>query len=472
VRKVNRIPQDSGKTSPALVQTSRTASSLARSLEPALRSRLSSRWAQLAAIMVCQAMISNVQYSWTLFVTPIDAKFHWGRPSIQVAFSILALTQAFLMPVTGYVADRFKPQLLLSIGGVLAAMAWLVNASATSLFILYLGALLAGLAFAVVSGAACGNMLRWFPDRRGLAMGLTSGAFAVGAAFTAVSMTTMIQRAGYEATFFWFGIAQGAVIIFAAMFLRAPVAQATAVVVPRRVQQSSQDLTPRQALGSPVFCLLYLMFVLVCTGGLIIVAQLGVMAKDFGLASEPVSLLGVTLAALPFALALSRTLDGLGRPFFGMVSDYIGRENTMAMAFLMEATGIAGLLLLGHAPAMFVLCSGMVLFAWGEIFSLFPAMTGDLFGQKFAATNWGLLWSGKGVASLLVPLASWLSASVGTWTPVLTLVLFFDVIAAALAFVVLKPMCVRTLASTLDVNPPSAVGLVPQSIPAGSVSDG
>ncbi len=132
-------------------------------------------------------MVSNVQYSWTLFVTPIDAKFHWGRPSIQVAFSILALTQAFLMPVTGYVADRFKPQLLMSIGGVLAATAWLVNASAASLFALYLGALLGGLAFAVVAGVACGNMMRWFPDRRGLAMGLSSGAFAVGAAFTAVS---------------------------------------------------------------------------------------------------------------------------------------------------------------------------------------------------------------------------------------------------------------------------------------------
>lgn len=192
-----------------------------------------------------------------------------------------------------------------------------MNASASSLFALYLGALLGGLAFAVVAGVACGNMLRWFPDRRGFAMGLTSGAFAVGAAFTAVSMTTIIHRAGYEATFFWFGVTQGAVIIFAAMFLRTPVAQTTPVVAPNRMQQSSQDLTPRQALGSPVFCLLYLMFVLVCTGGLIIVAQLGVMAKDFGLAAEPVSLLGVTLATLPFALALSRVLDGLGRPFFG-----------------------------------------------------------------------------------------------------------------------------------------------------------
>lgn len=221
---------------------------------------------------------------------------------------------------------------------------------------------------------------------------------------------------------------------------------------------------PRQALGSPVFCLLYLIFVLVCTGGLIMVAQLGVMAKDFGLAAEPASLLGVTLAALPFALALSRVLDGLGRPFFGMVSDYIGRENTMVMAFLMEATSIAGLLFLGRGPAMFVLFSGMVLFAWGAIFSLFPAITGDLFGRKFAATNWGLLWTGKGVASLLVPIASWLSASDGTWTPVLILVLSFDVIAAALAIVVLKPLCVRTLAGRLEVSEPQGDGLTAGSI--------
>jgi OFA family oxalate/formate antiporter-like MFS transporter len=409
-------------------------------------------------------MIGNLQYSWTLYVTPIDAKFHWGRASIQVAFSILALTHAFLMPVTGYVADRFTPRLLMSLGGILAAMAWVVNASAASLPALYLGALLAGLASAVCGGVACGNMLRWFPDRRGLTLGLTSGAFAVGAAFSAVPMTNMIHRAGYEATFFSFGIAQGAVIIFAAMFLRAPSAHVMALVVPSRVQQSSQDLVPRQALGSPVFCLLYLIFVLVCTGGLIMVAQLGVMAKDFGLAAEPASLLGVTLAALPFALALSRVLDGLGRPFFGMVSDYIGRENTMVMAFLMEATSIAGLLFLGRGPAMFVLFSGMVLFAWGAIFSLFPAITGDLFGRKFAATNWGLLWTGKGVASLLVPIASWLSASDGTWTPVLILVLSFDVIAAALAIVVLKPLCVRTLAGRLEVSEPQGDGLTAGSI--------
>jgi OFA family oxalate/formate antiporter-like MFS transporter len=402
-------------------------------------------------------MIGNLQFSWTLFVTPIDAKFHWGVAPIQVAFSILAFTQAFLMPVTGYVADRFKPQLLMSIGGILAAMAWLVNASATSLLALYLGALLAGLASAVVPGVACGNMLRWFPDRRGLAVGLSSGAFAVGAAFTAVPMASMIQHAGYEATFFWFGITQGAIIVFAALFLRAPSGLAMGVVVPRRLLQSTQDLTPRQALSSPVFSLLYLMFVLVCTGGFIMVAQLGVMAKDFNLAAEPVSLLGATLAALPFALALTRVLDGLGRPFFGMVSDHIGRENTMVIAFLTEAMSIAGLFFLGRAPAMFVLFSGMVLFAWGEIFSVFPAITGDLFGQKFAATNWGLLWTGKGIASLLVPIGGWLSARVGTWTPVLILVLSFDVIAAALAFVVLKPLCVRTLASRLGVSEPREV---------------
>ena len=413
-------------------------------------------------------MVGNLQFSWTLFVTPIDAKFHWGAVPIQVAFSILALTQAILMPVAGYVADRFKPRLLMSIGGGLTAMAWLVNASATSLLALYLGALLAGLASAVVPGVACGNMLRWFPDRRGLAVGLTSGAFAVGAAFTAIPMTSMIQRAGYEATFFWFGIIQGVVIVFAAMFLRAPTAQAMAVV-PRRLLQSTQSLTPRQALTSPVFSLLYLMFVLVCTGGLIIVAQLGVMASDLKLAAEPVSFLGITVAALPFALVLSRVLDGLGRPVFGMLSDHIGRENVMVVAFLTEAMSISGLFFLGRAPAMFVLFSGMVLFAWGEIFSLFPALTGDLFGQTFAATNWGLLWTGKGIASLLVPLGSWLTARNGTWTPVLMLVLSFDVIAAALAFVVLKPLCVRTLANPPGVSRPSATGLVVASMQHASV---
>lgn len=417
------------------------------------------RYAQLAAAALSQAMVGNLQFSWALFVTPIDAKFHWGAVPIQVAFSILALTQACLMPVAGFVADRFKPQVLMCLGGVLAAMAWLANAFATSLLALYLGAVLAGLASAVVPAVACGNMLRWFPDRRGLAVGLSSGAFAVGAAFTAIPMTSMIQRAGYQATFFWFGIVQGAVIVLAALFLRGPSARAMTVVRPRRLHQSAQNLTPRQAVNSPVFSLLYLIFVLVCTGGLITVAQLGVMARDFNVAAAPVSFLGISLAALPFALALSRLLDGLGRPAFGVLSDHIGRENAMAAAFLTEALSIAGLFFMGRSPAMFVLFSGLVLFAWGEIFSLFPALTGDLFGQAFAATNWGLLWTGKGVASLLVPLGSWLTARVGTWTPVLMLVLSFDVIAAALAFVVLKPLCVRTLAHPPSLSQPGAIGL-------------
>ena len=414
-------------------------------------------------------MVGNLQFSWTLFVTPIDAKFHWGAVPIQVAFSILALTQAVLMPVTGYVADRFKPQVLMCLGGVVAAMAWLVNASATSLLVLYLGALLAGLAAAVVPAVACGNMLRWFPDRRGLAVGLSSGAFAVGAAFTAIPMTSMIQRAGYQATFFCFGIIQGAVIVLAASFLRAPSPRAMTVVRPRRLLQSTQNLTPRQAVNSPAFSLLYLIFVLVCTGGLVLVAQLGVMARDFNVAVAPVSFLGISLAALPFALALSRLLDGLGRPVFGVLSDHIGRENAMVAAFLTEALSIAGLFFLGRAPAMFVLFSGLVLFAWGEIFSLFPALTGDLFGQKFAATNWGLLWTGKGIASLLVPVASWLIARVGGWTPVLILILGFDVVAAALAFSVLKPLCARTLTGRLEVGRPNAMGLAVASLRHASV---
>jgi OFA family oxalate/formate antiporter-like MFS transporter len=389
-------------------------------------------------------MIANLQYGWTLFVNPIDAKYRWGKAGIQVAFSLFVLTETWLVPFEAYLVDRYGPALMVALGGGLVGIAWAMNSIAASLPVLYLAAVVGGAGAGIVYGTAVGNALKWFPDRRGLAAGLTAAGFGAGSAFTVVPIANMIQTRGYELTFWYFGIGQGAMVVLVALLLRPPrpgeVPDAAA-----RIPQTARDHAPLEMLRTPVFWLLYVMFTMVATGGLLAVAQLAPMAKDFKIADVPVSLLGLTMAALPFALSLDRVLNGLTRPFFGWVSDHIGRENTMFIAFLTEAAGIALLLRLVHVPTMFVVLSGLVFFAWGEIYSLFPAISADLFGRRYATTNYGLLYTAKGTASLLVPMGSWLTAVTGTWMPIFFVAIVFDTTAALLALFVLKPLRVRVL---------------------------
>jgi OFA family oxalate/formate antiporter-like MFS transporter len=249
-----------------------------------------------------------------------------------------------------------------------------------------------------------------------------------------------IQHAGYEAAFFWFGLGQGAVVLLAALVLRAPrpgeLPAATAAAVP----QSRRDFTPVEMLRTPVFWLLYAMFTMVATGGLVMLSHLAQIATDFGVADAPLSLLGLTVLALPFALLVENLCNGLTRPFFGWVSDRIGREKTMCLAFTLEGCAILLLLTLAHIPVCFVLLAGLSFFAWGEIYSLFPAVSGDLFGRKYATTNYALLYTAKGTAALLVPLGSVLRDATGSWLPIFALAVAFDWLTALLAMFVLRPM--------------------------------
>jgi OFA family oxalate/formate antiporter-like MFS transporter len=182
------------------------------------------------------------------------------------------------------------------------------------------------------------------------------------------------------------------------------------------------------------------MFVLVGAGGLMATAQLAPIAKDFKVDAVPVSLIGITLPALTFALSIDRILNGVTRPFFGWVSDNIGRENTMFIAFLLEAIGIWMLSMFGQDPVMFVLLSGLVFFAWGEIYSLFPSTCTDVFGPKYATTNAGLLYTAKGTASLLVPFGNVLAQATGSWHSVFIAAALMNLVAALAAPLVLKPL--------------------------------
>ena len=415
---------------------------------------VSYRWLQLLLGIVCMAMVANLQYGWTLFVNPLDAKYHWGRAAIQVAFSIFVITETWLVPIEGYLVDRFGPRPVILAGGVLVGIAWVMNAYADSLAFLYVAAAVGGVGAGAVYGTCVGNALKWFPGRRGLAAGLTAAGFGMGSALTIIPIQAIIKQSGYETAFLYFGIGQGVVVLVASFFFAAPKKGEVPEVA--KVVLTHREYTWHEMARTPVFWVMYAMFVMMAAGGLMATAQLAPIAKDFKIADVPVSILGLTLPALTFALSIDRVLNGLTRPFFGWVSDHIGREQTMFIAFALEAVGILLLSQAGHDPFWFVILTGLVFFAWGEIYSLFPSTVGDTYGSKFAATNAGLLYTAKGTASLLVPFTSVLTTATGSWHAVFYIAAVLNAIAAVMALAVLKPMRMKLIARDTSADKTAA----------------
>jgi MFS transporter, OFA family, oxalate/formate antiporter len=397
------------------------------------------RWLQLVMGIVCMAMIANLQYGWTLFVDPIDASHHWGRASIQLAFTIFVVTETWLVPIEAWFVDKYGPSIVVMFGGVMIALAWVLNSYADSLVMLYAAAIIAGIGAGAVYGTCVGNALKWFPDRRGLAAGATAAGFGAGAAITVVPIASLIATSGYQAAFFDFGIAQGLIVFVLPFFIRPPRAAMPAKKKQLNLPQTKIDFTPPQTLRTPIFWIMYLVFVMVAAGGLMTAAQIAPIAHDFKIANTPVTLAGVQMAALTFAISLDRIFDGFGRPFFGWVSDTIGREHTMFIAFGTAALMLLTLSTYGHNPIVFVLSTAVYFGVFGEIYSLFPATCGDTFGAKFATTNNGMLYTAKGTASLLVPLASIIATHYG-WQAVFVIAVALNATAALMALFVIKPI--------------------------------
>jgi MFS transporter, OFA family, oxalate/formate antiporter len=397
------------------------------------------RWMQLAMGIVCMAMIANLQYGWTLFVDPIDAKYHWGRTAIQLAFTLFVVTETWLVPVEAWFVDKYGPRLVIMFGGIMIALAWVLNSYADTLVLLYSAAIVGGIGAGAVYGTCVGNALKWFPDRRGLAAGATAAGFGAGAAITVVPIASMIATSGYQSAFLTFGIGQGLIVFILAFFLRPPSVAMPAKKKQLNLPQTKIDFTPPEVLRSPIFWIMYLVFVMVAAGGLMTAAQIAPIANDFKIANEPVSLAGFQMAALTFAISLDRIFDGFGRPLFGWISDHIGRENTMFIAFGTGALMLLTLSTYGHVPIVFVLATAVYFGVFGEIYSLFPATSGDTFGVKFATTNNGMLYTAKGTASLLVPLASIVSARYG-WQSVFVIAVALNATAALMALLVIKPI--------------------------------
>ena len=394
------------------------------------------RVTQLLIGILCMVMIANLQYGWNLFVNPINQAHHWGRAAIQVAFSLFVLTETWLVPIESWFVDRFGPRFVVMAGGILVGLAWTLNSFADSLGMLYFAAVVSGIGAGAVYGTCVGNALKWFVGRRGLAAGLTAAGFGAGAAATVVPIREVIATHGYQTAFLWFGLGQGLVILIASQFLRAP-AKKPVATVPTPNLQTTRSFAPLEVLKTPLFWLLYLMFVLVAAGGLIVTAQLASMAADFGVAEEHISFLGISGTVLTIALVVDNILNGLARPFFGWVSDKIGREPTMFIAFSLAAVAIWSLWFLGHNPIWFVITGGLIYFTWGEIYSLFPATCTDAFGVEYATTNAGMLYTAKGTAALLVPLANLVSPA-GDWHTVLWMGALANLVAAFTALLLLR----------------------------------
>jgi len=396
------------------------------------------RWGQLVLGIICMAMIANLQYGWTLFVKPMETKNHWGLTAIQAAFFVFVFVETWLVPVEGWLVDRFGPRPVVVVGGILAALGWVINSYATTVPELYVAAVVSGVGAGCVYGTCVGNALKWFPDKRGLAAGLTAAGFGAGAALTVVPIANMIASSGYQQTFFFFGLLQGAVILAIGLFLTRPVPP-KGVPIPPRIAMSKVDYNPGQMMKTPVFWLTYALFVAVGAGGLIATAQLGPIANDYGFAKMPVSLLGIGLPLLTMTLAIDNLANGFTRPLCGFISDRIGRENTMLLVFVGEGLALLGLKEFGHNPYAFMACAAMVFLFWGEIFSIFPALCADTFGIKNAAANAGTLYTAKGTASLLVPLSAALSAG-GNWDRVFIFSATISIVAGITAKLLLAPM--------------------------------
>ncbi|MEO7650569.1 MAG: oxalate/formate MFS antiporter, partial [Bryobacteraceae bacterium] len=368
-------------------------------------SALQNRWVQLAIGVSCTIMLSNMQYGWTLFVNPMHNAMQWERASIQVAFTLMIFVNTWLSPIEGWLVDRYGPRPVVMLGGVMAGLSWVLNSRAESLPMLYAAALVGGLGVGCVFGTCMGTVLKWFPDKRGLAAGMIAAGFALGAAMTAVPLAGTISSSGYRHAFLTFGLIQGLTIFTLGMFLLKPIVpliRPVAGVAPRK----SVDFQPSRTIRTPVFWLIYCVYVMVAFGGMVITAQIGPIAHDLGVEKQLVTLLGITLPVLTMAMTIDNFANGITRPLCGLISDKIGRENAMLLLFTCESLAFVGMAAFGHRPLAFVVFAALIFLFWGEVFSIFPAICGDTFGVKNAAANNGLLYTAKGTSALAVPLAS------------------------------------------------------------------
>ncbi len=405
------------------------------------------RWTQLIFAIICMVLIANLQYGWTFFVNPMNQAHGWSKASIQFAFSVFIALETWLTPIEGWIVDnlgtRRGPKLMVAFGGIMVALGWIINSRADTLEMLYLGAAISGIGGGAIYATCVGQAVKWFPDRRGLAVGLTAAGYGAGTALTVIPITAVISSAGYEAAFFWFGLIQGGIVFLMAWLVRAPEAGELVGLAAPKVAQTAGSYSPAKVLSTPVFWILYIMFVMVSASGLMATAQLAPIATDFNV-GKVVIMFG--FSTLVVAGIFDNLCNGGARPLFGWISDNIGREYTMAIAFGLGGISYWLLGSFGQAPWAFVIFAGLIFLTWGEIFSLFPSTCTDTFGTKFATVNLSLLYTAKGASAFLVPVANLVKNATGGWHMVFVVTAIMNFAVVALALFVLKPMRAKLMA--------------------------
>src|ERR1700693_756591 len=409
---------------------------------------LGSRWMQLALGLICMMAISSPQYVWTLFTKPMMTQLGVSLTQLQVTFSIFIVLQTFLSPLQGYLIEKFGPRLLLAAGALMTGLSWVLASSADTLTSLYLTyGLLGGVGTGIIYVGIVGLMVAWFPDKRGMAAGVVAAGYGMGAVLSTFPVSASIAKLGYRPTLLHFGLIFGAIAFLAALGMKRPPDDWMADYIART--KKTEGRSSGQMLKTPVFWLMFAMMTMMSTSGLMVISQMASFAKDFGITGATV----FGMAALPLALTMDRFTNGLTRPFFGWVSDRIGRESTMCIAFGLGDIAMILWVLNRDNTLLFVLFSGLVFFGWGEIFSLFPSTLTDTFGEKHATTNYGFLYMAQGIGSIFGgPLAARLHEATGSWLPVFAVVITLDVLTALLAIAVLKPMRHRYLRANASIT--------------------
>lgn len=357
---------------------------------------MTNRWVQLGSSLIAMIMIGNLQYSWTLFVLPIQQAHGWKLSDVQWAFTLFILCQTWVMPLEGWLIDRLGSRSFVTVAGVLCGVGWGAMGTATSLFELYAYYALAAVGAAFVYSGAMSAALKWFPDRRGLAVGIIAGGFGSGSALFIPFIAYLIRTIDYNRAFFYTGAVQGLVILTVAQVLRKPqqgeVGPAVTARAALAVRRNPHQFTTVEMLRTPQFYVLYLMFLMMATGGLLVTAQAGPVAREWK----------ITLSALTLALALNSVANGISRITWGWISDRMGREPTMAVAFLLQAACLVSVLVLGRrSDTLFVITLVLVFLTWGEVFSLFASTVGDYYGSANATSNYCFMYTAKGVASVI-----------------------------------------------------------------------
>jgi MFS transporter, OFA family, oxalate/formate antiporter len=417
-----------------------------------LEPKIVNRWIQLCAAIIAMMAIANLQYAWTLFTKPLTANLHATLAAVQIAFAAFIFCETWLVPFEGYLIDRLGPRLVIGIGGVLVGLGWIGSGYSNTTTGLYIWYAIGGIGAGAVYGGCTGNVLKWFPDHRGLCAGIVSGAYGIGTAITVAPIEKMIRTTSYQHAFVFWGYVQGIIVAIAAMFIVAP----PKGWFPKnfkpvaRVAQSIHDSSWWEMIKQPSFYMIYIMMTLVAFGGLVVTAQLKPIATFYKVDKVIVAW---GLSATVLAIELNRIVNGITRPFWGWISDHIGRENALFTAFILEGAAIWVWLRTINRPILFILLSSAVFFAWGEIFSIFPSITADLFGRKWATTNYGLVYTSKGTASIFAaPVAAYIMFKAGSWVPIFYVAIICDITAALMAIFLLKPLAKRTIARENQVE--------------------